>query len=121
MEMITAGAWFGDSSRVISSAIRLARGEPRFMSPFHDESPAFRQALLKSERLCIFFYSLFGLFEWANASEELFGTERLQNSVRAYSNKLAAEIVSILYEDVLRFAGGTSQKDDLTAIVIKRI
>jgi serine phosphatase RsbU (regulator of sigma subunit) len=62
-----------------------------------------------------------GFFEWANASEELFGNERLEQSVRASRNKSAAEIISILYADVLRFAGGTSQKDDLTAIVIKRI
>ena len=61
-----------------------------------------------------------GFFEWANAAEELFGGERLENSVRASRDKPPAEIISILYADVLRFAGGTSQKDDLTAIVIKR-
>jgi len=61
-----------------------------------------------------------GFFEWANAAEELFGSERLENSVRASRDKSASEIISILYEEVLRFAGGTSQKDDLTAIVIKR-
>jgi serine phosphatase RsbU (regulator of sigma subunit) len=61
-----------------------------------------------------------GFFEWANAAEELFGNERLENSVRANRDKPAAEIISILYADVLCFAGGTSQKDDLTAIVIKR-
>jgi serine phosphatase RsbU (regulator of sigma subunit) len=62
-----------------------------------------------------------GFFEWANASEELFGSERLESSIRASREKPAADIISILYQDVLRFAGGTSQKDDLTAIVIKRI
>jgi serine phosphatase RsbU (regulator of sigma subunit) len=62
-----------------------------------------------------------GFFEWANASEELFGNERLENSVRTSRDKSAAEIISILYEDVLNFAGGTSQKDDLTAIIIKRV
>jgi len=62
-----------------------------------------------------------GFFEWANSSEELYGNQRLENCVRASRDKSAAEIISILYADVLRFAGGTSQKDDLTAIVIKRI
>jgi len=62
-----------------------------------------------------------GFFEWANASEELFGSARLEDSIRASREKPAAEIISTLYQDVLRFAGGTSQKDDLTAIVIKRI
>jgi serine phosphatase RsbU (regulator of sigma subunit) len=61
-----------------------------------------------------------GFFEWANNSEELFGSERLENSVRGARDKSAAEIISILYKDVIDFAGGTSQKDDLTAIVIKR-
>jgi len=61
-----------------------------------------------------------GFFEWANASEELFGSDRLESCVRASRDNPPAEIISILYADVLRFAGGTSQKDDLTAIVIKR-
>jgi serine phosphatase RsbU (regulator of sigma subunit) len=61
-----------------------------------------------------------GFFEWANTSEELFGSDRLESCVRASRDKPPAEIISILYADVLRFAGGTSQKDDLTAIVIKR-
>jgi serine phosphatase RsbU (regulator of sigma subunit) len=62
-----------------------------------------------------------GFFEWANGSEELFGSKRLENSIRANRDKSAAQIISTLYQDVLHFAGGTSQKDDLTAIVIKRI
>jgi phosphoserine phosphatase RsbU/P len=61
-----------------------------------------------------------GFFEWANPAEELFGSERLENSVRTSRSKSSSEIISTLYEDVLEFAGGTAQKDDLTAIVIKR-
>jgi serine phosphatase RsbU (regulator of sigma subunit) len=62
-----------------------------------------------------------GFFEWANSAQELFGSERLENSVRANRDKPAAEIISLLYQDVLNFSGGTSQQDDLTAIVIKRL
>jgi serine phosphatase RsbU (regulator of sigma subunit) len=62
-----------------------------------------------------------GFFEWANAAQELFGSERLENSIRMNRDKPAAQIISTLYEDVLRFAGGTKQADDLTAIVIKRV
>jgi serine phosphatase RsbU (regulator of sigma subunit) len=62
-----------------------------------------------------------GFFEWADQSEERFGTERMEQSVRIASAKSAAEIISSLHRDVLRFAGGTKQMDDLTAIVIKRI
>jgi len=62
-----------------------------------------------------------GFFEWANAGKELFGTERLGASLRASREKPAAEIISNLYQDVLKFAGGTKQADDLTAIVLKRL
>ena len=62
-----------------------------------------------------------GLFERANSFRELYGSERLENCVRAFRDKSAVEFISILYADVLRFAEGTSRKDDLSAIVIKRI
>jgi len=55
-----------------------------------------------------------------NAAEEQFGHERLEASVRAANNKTAAEMISSLYQDVLKFSGGTKQKDDLTAIILKR-
>ena len=61
-----------------------------------------------------------GFFEWANAQDERFGTDRLSASLRASCNRPAAEIISSLYQDVLKFAGGTTQMDDLTAIVIKK-
>ena len=61
-----------------------------------------------------------GFFEWASAAKEMFGSERLEESVRTNRDQPAAEIISALYQDVLRFADGTVQKDDLTAIVIKR-
>jgi hypothetical protein len=63
------------------------------MIQFHDESPVFRQALRKSERLRISILLIAIGIAW---------------------------IISILYQDVIRFAGGTSPKDDLTAIVIRR-
>jgi serine phosphatase RsbU (regulator of sigma subunit) len=62
-----------------------------------------------------------GFFEWANAREERFGTERLGQTVRAAREKSAAEIIASLHQEVLRFAGGTKQMDDLTAIVLKRL
>jgi serine phosphatase RsbU (regulator of sigma subunit) len=62
-----------------------------------------------------------GFFEWANEEREHFGTERMSASLRAHCIKPAAEIISSLYQDVLQFAGGTKQMDDLTAIVLKRL
>jgi hypothetical protein len=63
------------------------------MIQFDDESPAFRQALLKGERLRISILLIAIGIAW---------------------------IISILHQDVIRLAGGTSQKEDLTAIVIRR-
>ncbi|HKM65712.1 MAG TPA: PP2C family protein-serine/threonine phosphatase [Candidatus Acidoferrum sp.] len=65
-----------------------------------------------------------GFFEWANAQGDRFGTERLEKSVREACARPAAEIISTLYQDVLKFAGGTKhtkQMDDLTAIILKRV
>jgi len=62
-----------------------------------------------------------GFFEWEEVNGERFGTERMEASLRASRNKPAEEIISSLYQDVLRFAGGTRQMDDLTAIVLKRV
>jgi len=61
-----------------------------------------------------------GFFEWANAGQERFGTERLAQTIRAAREKSAAGIISDLHQEVLRFAAGTKQMDDLTAIVLKR-
>jgi len=62
-----------------------------------------------------------GFFEWANAGQERFGTERLAQTIRAAREKPAAGIISDLHQEVLRFAAGTKQMDDLTAIVLKRV
>ena len=62
-----------------------------------------------------------GFFEWENAREEQFGHERLGQTIRAAREKSAAEIISSMHQEVLRFANGTKQMDDLTAIVLKRI
>jgi serine phosphatase RsbU (regulator of sigma subunit) len=62
-----------------------------------------------------------GFFEWENSREEQFGHERLEQTIRAAREKSAAEIISTLHQEVLRFANGTRQMDDLTAIVLKRV
>jgi serine phosphatase RsbU (regulator of sigma subunit) len=62
-----------------------------------------------------------GFFEWEGPTGERFGTERLEASLRASRDKSANEIISNLYQDVLKFAEGTKQMDDLTAIALKRI
>lgn len=62
-----------------------------------------------------------GYFEWKNAANEQFGTERILDIVRTHRSRPACEIIRILNEAVLAFAGGTSQADDLTALVVKKL
>jgi serine phosphatase RsbU (regulator of sigma subunit) len=61
-----------------------------------------------------------GFFEWANAQEEQFGGERLEEAIRAARHLPPKEIISKMYAAVVEFSGGTKQQDDLTAVIIKR-
>lgn len=62
-----------------------------------------------------------GFFEWANDKGELYGTKRLSSFVAMNHHLGAEEFISALYQDVKRYSNGTSQQDDLTALVIKRL
>jgi serine phosphatase RsbU (regulator of sigma subunit) len=61
-----------------------------------------------------------GFFEWANPGGKMFGTERLGQAIRAANALPACELIQQIKETVESFANGTSQADDLTAVVIKR-
>jgi len=61
-----------------------------------------------------------GLYEWENRNEEQFGIERLENAIRQARDRGAEEVIAKLRASVEKFCGGTEQKDDLTAVVIKR-
>ena len=61
-----------------------------------------------------------GFFEWANAQEEQFGIERMEDVIRAVKDKSPREIIAALYKAVIEFSGGTPQDDDLTALIVKR-
>ena len=61
-----------------------------------------------------------GFFEWENPSGEMFGTDRAAEIVRRYSELDPEGIIDELYRAVLTFSQGTPQKDDLTAVLIKR-
>ena len=60
-----------------------------------------------------------GFFEWANAQEESFGLQRMQNVIRISKDKTSRELISDLHQAVISFSGDTKQ-DDLTAVIIKR-
>ena len=61
-----------------------------------------------------------GFFEWRNPAGEQYGTERLVDFLREHSELDPDAFIGALYEDVLAFAGGTTQDDDLTAVVVRR-
>jgi len=61
-----------------------------------------------------------GFFEWLGPDRSQFGIDRLVDLIRRNRDRPAAEIIQLLYRSVLEFGGGTTQQDDLTAIIIKR-
>ena len=60
-----------------------------------------------------------GFFEWENDQGEEFGVQRMEGVMRASRDLAASEIISHLYDAVIRFSNGTKQQDDLTAVLIK--
>jgi phosphoserine phosphatase len=61
-----------------------------------------------------------GFVEWANAVDEEFGLNRIQEVIRAHRNKPAAKIIGEMHSAILSFAGSMPQPDDLTALIVKR-
>ncbi len=61
-----------------------------------------------------------GFFEWENRSGQCFGTDRICENVFRYAELSAAAIIEHIHRDLLHFAEGTQQQDDLTAVVIKK-
>ncbi|HWF88849.1 MAG TPA: PP2C family protein-serine/threonine phosphatase [Pyrinomonadaceae bacterium] len=61
-----------------------------------------------------------GFYEWENAKGEEFGVQRLEAVLRQAQECTADEVIARLRFSVEDFCGGTEQKDDLTAVVIKR-
>lgn len=62
-----------------------------------------------------------GFFEWVNEHNQQFGIKRLQAFLQKHNHLSATQMIESLHAEVLRFANGTKQMDDLTAIVIKRL
>ncbi|HKP82490.1 MAG TPA: PP2C family protein-serine/threonine phosphatase [Pyrinomonadaceae bacterium] len=61
-----------------------------------------------------------GFYEWQNPDAEEFGVERLKDTIRGARDSSAEEVIKQLYTAVKDFSKGTEQKDDLTAVVLKR-
>jgi serine phosphatase RsbU (regulator of sigma subunit) len=61
-----------------------------------------------------------GFYEWQNAEGEEFGLTRLEETIRQARDCSAEEVITRLHTAVKSFSKGTEQKDDLTAVVLKR-
>jgi serine phosphatase RsbU (regulator of sigma subunit) len=61
-----------------------------------------------------------GFYEWENPDGEEFGMSRLEDVIRESRDHSANEIIERLRVAVKDFCQGTEQKDDLTAVVLKR-
>ena len=61
-----------------------------------------------------------GFYEWENPDGEEFGLQRLESVILQSHGCSAEELISRLRFSVEDFCKGTEQKDDLTAVVLKR-
>lgn len=61
-----------------------------------------------------------GFYEWENPDGEEFGLRRLESVILQSHDCSAEEVISELRCSVEDFCKGTEQKDDLTAVVLKR-
>jgi serine phosphatase RsbU (regulator of sigma subunit) len=95
-----------------------AQGLPLGISTSFDSDPPLSLDLEHGDMIVL---ATDGFFEWANVQGEQFGTDRMQERIRASRDSPPSEIISNLYRAVIEFSGGTKQADDLTAIIIKRV
>jgi serine phosphatase RsbU (regulator of sigma subunit) len=61
-----------------------------------------------------------GFYEWENPEGEEFGLKRLEVVLREARDLQAEEVIVRLRSSVAGFCKGTEQKDDLTAVILKR-
>jgi serine phosphatase RsbU (regulator of sigma subunit) len=61
-----------------------------------------------------------GFYEWENPEGEEFGLARLEAVIREGRDCQPEEVISRLRSAVTTFSRGTTQKDDLTAVILKR-
>jgi serine phosphatase RsbU (regulator of sigma subunit) len=95
-----------------------AQAVPFGILPSFNSDPPSRLSFRSGDMLLL---STDGFFEWENAQGEQFGIERLMDVVRTCRDRSAGEVIGSLYEAVLTFSGGTSQQDDLTAVLLKHV
>lgn len=61
-----------------------------------------------------------GFTEFDAPDGDQYGNDRLFDLIRAHHAASAADLIKIAYEAVIEFSRGAPQRDDLTAVIIKR-
>ncbi len=95
-----------------------AHGLPFGILPYFKADPPTRLQLHTGDLILL---ATDGFFEWENERGEQFGTMRMEETIRAARDLDSQHIIGNLYDAVIKFAHGTKQQDDLTAVVIKRL
>ena len=62
-----------------------------------------------------------GFFEWASATGEQYGIDRLEAFVANHAHEMPAKFIESLHADVVAHAAGQAQPDDLTVVIVKRL
>jgi sigma-B regulation protein RsbU (phosphoserine phosphatase) len=62
-----------------------------------------------------------GVTEATNTNQDEFGEERLIEALRCHRTEPAAAIVDAVMKEVVQFAAGAPQADDITLLVAKRV
>jgi sigma-B regulation protein RsbU (phosphoserine phosphatase) len=62
-----------------------------------------------------------GIWETRNGTDEQFGMERLQETIRASASRTAEEIRDAITQAVDLFRGGRAQEDDVPLVFVKRV
>jgi hypothetical protein len=88
----------------------LGQGPPRKYADLRFEVPPESSLVFCSD----------GLFEAADARENLYGYEHPRELLRALGDRPAAEILDALFADWRRHLGGQEHQDDTTVVVVKR-
>jgi serine phosphatase RsbU (regulator of sigma subunit) len=61
-----------------------------------------------------------GITEWASANGEMFGLNRLKAFILDHVGLAPNPLIEKLHQEVIGFASGTAQLDDLTVVVLRR-
>ena len=119
VEILSAGhgpiIWYKHATNEVENL--EAQGIPLGMIAGISYEKALRRRLAPNDMIVVV---TDGFYEWENRAGEEFGLHRLESVILQSHDCSAAELIARLRFSVEDFCQGTEQKDDLTAVVLKR-